>query len=180
MKTSILVSLVVSFCALFMSGYVLSQQNAKPEKGSVQYEYVDSLAKISVQNAVNPLFDNVDDVLSFRAKSVEGALIEDEFNNLPEETLKTVAGVIIKREGHASRRSIVYEYRANRSVYDNLPSTAAQQTGDTTGASAGGMPYSQDTTSIKNPPTEVRYSQHDTVIGGKTYKAKKKEETSYE
>lgn len=175
-------ALVLSICASILSGFTVYKMD-KLSLSNDKTSYVDSLVLSSVQNTVNPLFSSVDEVLTFRDMSVEGEAIDNEFNLMPEELLKTVAGTLIKREGHASKRSIIYEYRANRSVYDNLPvqsqdSDSKNATDGTTGAasSAGGMPYSR----LDSVPTKVEYSQHDTTINGKTYKVRTKTETKYE
>ena len=145
-------------------------------------EYVDSTVAAGVQNYINPLFNNVDDVLAFRAKYLEGQAIDDAFNTMPEEVLKNVASVCIKREGYISKRGIVYEYRANKDVYNNLPSPDSTNTSantpvpPTVSNSAGGQPYRPDTV----PMNETKYKQHDTTIGGKTYKVRTKTETTYE
>lgn len=140
-------------------------------------EYVDSTVAAGVQNYINPLFNNVDDVLAFRAKYLEGQAIDDAFNTMPEEVLKNVASVCIKREGHVSKRGIVYEYRANKDVYNNLPSSdSAKSVLPPSSSSAGGQPYRPDSA----PVGRVEYTQHDTTIGGKTYKVRTKTETTYE
>lgn len=174
-------ALVLSICASILSGFTVYKMD-KLSLSDDKTSYVDSLVLSSVQNTVNPLFSSVDEVLTFRDLSVEGESIDNEFNLMPEELLKTVSGTLIKREGHASKRSIVYEYRANRSVYDNLPisqdSDSKSTTDGTTGAasSAGGMPYSR----LDSVLTEVTYNQHDTTINGKTYKVRTKTEKKYE
>lgn len=144
------------------------------DKDGVTQEYVDSTVAVAAQNLINPLFNNVDDVLAFKAKSLEGQAIDDAFNTMPEEILKNVASVCIKREGHVSKRTIVYEYRANRSVYDNLPqasndNTSMQETAKTPA----------DTVK-RRPDGTITYQQHDTTIDGQKYKAHIKTETSYE
>lgn len=147
----------------------------------VTEEYVDSTIAAGVQNYINPLFNNVDEVLTFRAKYLEGQAIDDVFNTMPEEVLKNVASVCIKREGHVSKRGIVYEYRANADVYNNLPKSDSTKTSSNTQVpptsnSAGGQPYRPDSA----PVGRVEYTQHDTTIGGKTYKVRTKTETTYE
>ena len=148
----------------------------------VTEEYVDSTVAAGVQNYINPLFNSVDDVLAFRTKYLEGQAIDDVFNTMPENVLKNVASVCIKREGHVSKRGIVYEYRANANVYNNLPSPDSTKTSTNTQVpptvsnSAGGQPYRPDTV----PMNETKYNQHDTTIGGKTYKVHIKTETKYE
>lgn len=148
----------------------------------VTEEYVDSTVAAGVQNYINPLFNDVDEVLTFRTKYLEGQAIDDVFNTMPEEVLKNVASVCIKREGHVSKRGIVYEYRANANIYNNLPSSDSTKTSadtqvpPTVSNSAGGQPYRPDTV----PMNETKYNQHDTTIGGKTYKVHIKTETKYE
>ena len=148
----------------------------------VTEEYVDSTVAAGIQNYINPLFNDVDEVLAFRTKYLEGQAIDDVFNTMPEEVLKNVASVCIKREGHISKRGIVYEYRANSAVYNNLPTSTDTTSKDTVtvnpnlGTSAGGQPYRPDTV----PMNETKYNQHDTTIGGKTYKVRIKTETKYE
>ena len=143
----------------------------------VTEEYVDSTVAAGVQNYINPLFNDVDEVLTFRTKYLEGQAIDDVFNTMPEEVLKNVASVCIKREGHVSNRGIVYEYRANADVYNNLPkSDSTKPVIPPSSSSAGGQPYRPDSA----PVGRVEYTQHDTTIGGKTYKVRTKTETTYE
>ena len=148
-------------------------------KGDATTKYVDSVATETVQNMINPLFSSVDEVLVFRDLSSEGEAIDAEFNLMPEELLKTVAGTIIKREGHASKRSIIYEYRANRSVYDNLPAPATD-TAEPIEKDPGCVEGNPATTESKGPSGEVRYTQKDTTIDGKSYKMHTKTDVTYE
>jgi len=167
MKTTSICAFIVSVIALIFGVYVLSEQR-KLSTTTTETVYTDSIVKQSVQNTINPLFDSVDEVLSFRSKTLEGLAIEDEFNNMPEQVLKTVASVIIKREGHASRRSIVYEYKANKQVYDNLPTASDKKNG-----SSGGEPVrSVDSTASNDLHLEV--VSKDTVIDGEAYTLIKK------
>lgn len=153
-----------------------------PSNDGVTQEYVDSAVAQEVENYINPLFMSVEEVLVFRDLTAEGQSIDDAFNAMPEDVLKNVAAVCIKREGHASKRMIVYEYRANSSVYNNLPASDTPTSNDTVkvnpnmGTSAGGQPYRPDTL----PVNETTYTQHDTTIGGKTYKVHTKTEKTYE
>ena len=166
MKTTSICAFIVSVVALIFGVYVLSEQR-KLSTTTTETVYTDSIVKC-VQNTINPLFSTVDEVLSFRSKTLEGLAIEDEFNNMPEQVLKTVASVIIKREGHASRRSIVYEYKANKQVYDNLP-TASDKKNDSSG---GVSAKSIDSTASNNMHLEV--ISKDTVIDGEAYTLIKK------
>lgn len=181
MKTTSIIALIVSVIALAFGVYTVTiQRDALSTKGSAESEYVDSLAKQSVQDVINPLFSDIDEVLVFRDLSVEGTAIDAEFNQLPDEVLKNVASVVIKREGLASKRSIVYEYRANKKVYDNLPTSPsnADNSKDNIGSTEGNPVTSAD--SIDKPVGEVRYNQYDTIVNGKKYKKHIKTDVTYE
>lgn len=135
----------------------------------IDKEYADSIIRESVQNYINPLFTNVDEVVEFRSLSAEAKVIDAEFEEMPETILRNVATVCLKRDSYASKRSIIYEYRANRQVYDNLPANAEPPASTTTeeapkteqkSTSAGGEPSRPDSA-----------SKGDTVINGKPYRA---------
>ena len=157
-----------------------------PSDDGVTKDYVDSCVAAGVQNYINPLFTSVDEVLTFRDLTAEGQGIDDAFNLMPEDVLKNVAAVCINRDGHVSKRGIVYEYRANSAVYNNLPASDTTSQNDTTtvnpnlvGTSAGGKPYRSDSL-VTLPTNETTYTQHDTTIGGKTYKVRTRTEKTYE
>lgn len=169
MKTKI-VALVLSVFAVLLSGYTLAMQNnLVPTTQGDKYECVDSLVATNVQNIINPLFGTTDEVLSFRLATAEGNLIDSEFNEMPEDILKNVAGVLIKREGPVSKRAIIYEYRSNKQVYDNLPNKLSSNS-----------PSSTEGDSVRKPVDQIQYSQHDTTIDGKMYKIHKRTEVTYE
>lgn len=149
-----------------------------PSDDGVTKEYVDSCVAAGVQNYINPLFMSVDEVITFRDLTAEGQGIDDAFNSMPEDVLKNVAAVCINRDGHVSKRGIVYEYRANSAVYNNLPASDTITVNPNLGTSAGGQPYRSDSASL--PMSETTYSQHDTTIGGKNYKVRIKTEKTYE
>ena len=79
-----------------------------------------------VEDYLNPQFSTVNELVQFRKEVVEEYEIDSIFCSLPEATLKNVASVLIRKYGIVDKRSVVEEYRANISVYDNLPTT--QQT----------------------------------------------------
>ena len=129
----------------------------------IDKEYADSIIAESIQNYTNPLFMSVDEAIEFRNLTVDSNTIDQAFLEMPEDVLRNVVSVCLKRDGYASKRSIIYEYRANAEVYNNLPKSTAKPTNDTIknqNTSAGGEPYRRDSA-----------SKGDTVINGKSYKA---------
>lgn len=99
---------------------------ASCHRGNEQYipTYDDSVYISSiVEDMQNPTFTGVVDVLNFQAALADSYAIEEAFTALPPEVLQQVATVCIRRNGCATKYTIVQEYRANREVYDNLTNT---------------------------------------------------------
>ena len=78
-----------------------------------------------VEAIANPVFETVKEVILYRYQADQGATIDSIFSALTDEQVKNVSTVVINRDGCATKKSIVEEYRANNTVYDNLP-TASQ------------------------------------------------------
>lgn len=118
----------------------------------IDKEYADSIIAESISNYTNPLFSSVEEALEFRSLTIDAQIIDNEFLEIPEDILRNVTSVCLKRDGYASKRSIIYEYRANAEVYNNLPKSPTKPTNDTIkqDASAGGEPYKQDSIKTKD------------------------------
>ena len=80
-----------------------------------------------VESIVNPQFTNIRELISFRTQMNEDYAIDSVFRVIPEPILNNVASVLFKKNGFATKKSIVEEYRANSSIYNNLPSNATLQ-----------------------------------------------------
>jgi hypothetical protein len=190
MKTSNVVSMVISIIAVALAAvlYFGFHYGDTPQNKCVTKAYVDSVTTENVQNMVNPIFSSVDEVMGFRTVALEAESIDQEFNLMADEVLKNVAAVCIKREGHVSKRAIIYEYRANRAVYDNLPTPKEieqlAKTNDTTAqgqsTTAPGSTEGNHATTVNKPADQIEYNQHDTTIGGKQYKVHKRTEVTYD
>lgn len=184
MKTIKVLGAILAILIVGIGCYLLGKRYSGPFlRDLVTKEYVDSTVTTNVQDIVNPLFNTVDEVLVFRDLTAEGLAIDEAFSLMPEEVLKNVASVVIKREGFATKRSIVYEYRANNAVYDNLPANSTSKDTNTTSVdgSTGGDPVPKvDSTNITKPESRVEFTQYDTTINGKTYKVRTKKEVDYE
>lgn len=90
---------------------------------NVDYK-VDSLA-----NAVTTLFENsnqeprfqtVEDMYSYHEWQCDIHERHATFVQIPPDLLIEIANVILKRQEYVDEQSIVEEYRANQSIYDNL------------------------------------------------------------
>jgi hypothetical protein len=69
---------------------------------------------------VNQGFTSVPEILSFQNSLAEEYSIMETFRSLPQSVITNVATVCIRKYTLATMKSIVEEYQANRSVYDNL------------------------------------------------------------
>lgn len=148
-----------------------------PESGE---DRADSLWVISIiQEYTNPYFSKVDDAIKYRRRCEYEWEVDSMFNNIDEPTLAQVTEVLINRIGITNKYDIVREYSSNRHIYDNLPVPDRPTT-----ELKPDVPLTAPTDNAVNSrdkPTEtVSFSQKDTVINGKTYKYKKKEEVTYE
>lgn len=119
-----------------------------------------------IDRVSNPTFINIHEVLSFRDKLIENAAIDSLITALPEKTLTDVAGVVINKNGVATKKQIAEEYRANQQVYNNLP----DKTTDINEPTAEKPTQTEAVqTRVVDAPVEnaVKYNYRDTVINGK-------------
>lgn len=123
-----------------------------------------------IEEVINPSFTSVKDVKIFQKNLVEEYSVDEEFRNLPPDILTNVANVCLKKYGEITKRLVVDEYRANNSIYNNLPETTETRTTvDSTTAKNG---------STHKPVTRIYY-RTDTVEG-KPHRVLVKEEITYE
>lgn len=129
-----------------------------------------------VEAIANPVFETVKEVILYRYQADQGAKIDSIFSALTDEQVKNVSTVVINRDGCATKKSIVEEYRANNTVYDNLP-TASQsanvsQKVDLSSTDLGNRRDESDVISTS-------YQYRTDTINGKPVKIQTKKEESY-
>ena len=97
----------------------------------------DSSYVVELYNSIaNPSFSTVEEVVVYRDLQVEKQQMDSIFLNIPQETLETVAKVVINKHGKATAKSIVQEFLLNqKQVYQyigDIPDkTAPVETEDT-------------------------------------------------
>lgn len=112
----------------------------------------------------NPSFLTVSEVLSFKQNQLKNKEVDSLILSMPEDILTNVVSVVIKRCGVATKTQIADEYRANRSVYENLPKAAPK---------TDQMSDAEETARVEDVPNttvgtrQVNYNTKDTVIDGK-------------
>ena len=81
----------------------------------------------------NPEFKTVDEMVSYVSDLKQSYTADSIFRTIPEENLKEIAGVVLKREGYLDKSLIVEEYKENYDkVYKYLPDKKKEETIDTT------------------------------------------------
>lgn len=82
----------------------------------------DSSYVAELYNSVaNPSFSTVEEVVVYRDLQVEKQQMDSIFLNIPQETLETVAKVVINKHGKATAKSIVQEFLLNqKQVYQYI------------------------------------------------------------
>ena len=110
-----------------------------------------------VTDAMNPSFTSVEELKVFQQKCIEDYSLDSAFRAMPQQTLATVAGVILNKTGHVCKKSVVDEFRRCSDVYNNLPTTSeSEPTKELSAMEAQRLPV--DTTLIR--------SESDTMING--------------
>lgn len=140
MKTKGIVATIVALVLIVAAFCVGRNNKLLPFLGEKQKPLteaaVDSIVQLNIQEFVNPHFTSVDEVLLYREMDAEGLEISNTFASIPDEVMTNVVGVLLKRGSEVSKRTIAFEYRLNRQVYDNLPvppgNTNGQQNQTTT------------------------------------------------
>lgn len=124
MKTKGIVGTIVAL-VLIVVAFFVGRNDKLPFLGEKQKPLteaaVDSIVQLNIQEFVNPHFTSIDEVLLYREMDAEGLEISNTFAGIPDEVMANVVGVLLKRGSEVSKKSIAYEYRLNRQVYDNLP-----------------------------------------------------------
>lgn len=129
------------------------------------------------ESIINPQFETVQELIAFQQRTNKGLEIDSIFRTMSPKLLFDVGTVVLHKERYVTKKSVVYEYRANSSVYDNLPSS------DTTNIKPIKKVDLQSTDlgsrSNENNIISTSYSYKDTVINGKTVKILIKTEEKY-
>ena len=127
---------------------------------------------------------STDEVVFYHSNVVEECVVHETFCNMAPETVRNIASVLIKKHGSCTTKEIVYEYNANKQIYDNLPGS-----GQPSPESKKLQPDKQalPTAEIKVdgvpgdvPPPSVVTRTEDATVNGVPLKVTIKEERSYE
>lgn len=76
-----------------------------------------------IEGVVNPQFDNVSEVLSYKDELNANEYEDSVFRHMNPTLAYNIATIVINRDGVATKSSIVKEYEKGKQIYDNLPQT---------------------------------------------------------
>lgn len=71
-------------------------------------------------NVTCPVFNSSDEMVIFHDNYVSSWQEDSIFRSLPSDVIKQISDVIVYKSGKLSKKTIVDEYRASRSIYDAL------------------------------------------------------------
>lgn len=134
---------------------------------------IDSLVQLRMHDVANPDFFSVEEIFAYRDVVKQQEQLDSAFYALPADIVENVAGVLIKRDGAACKRSIVLEYNANKDIFDNLPNPPVADTQQSQNTSTSqpvadiSLVMEGKTTVTEGQPTRVIESVKDTTIDGK-------------
>lgn len=125
--------LLVTLLCIVASCTVTSCDNLQDAKNALSKSQVDTaFVKECVYSVVTPEFTTIDEVLLCQQKLNNNAYVDSMFMSLPENLLKNVATVLLKKTGRATKKAIVNEYISNKDIYKNLPIQPGEQETETT------------------------------------------------
>lgn len=144
------------------------------KKSKTLEETIDSLVNAKVKETVNPVFYSVDEVLVYQDLTNDGNKIDSAFSIMPEDVLKNVSHVLLKKYGTVTKKDIVTEYHNHMDIYPNLMPIQKATDNDSTQAT--------NKEGLKNKKSGVfstSYRYRTDTVEGVPVKVQIKEEQSY-
>ena len=137
-----------------------------------------------VNSVVNPTMLDVTEALSLKNRMLEQQAIDSAFLSLPDNTIRNVVTVLLKKNTVIRKKDIVEAYRANKSIYDNLPSDTKVSDIDKTATDLGVRQNNKnDSSNSGSGPGNVisnSYSFRTDTVAGKPVRVKIQTIESYE
>ena len=123
----------------------------------------------AIENAVNPSFSTVQDMMSYQQKVIYDYSTDEIFRTMPEDVLMNVCSVCLKKYNTIEKIDVVREYKAGQNIYDNLPKSSNIDDRAT-----------EDSVIEKKPTSNVSYRYEVDTVDGKPVYTKVKEERTHE
>ena len=136
-----------------------------------------------VNSVVNPTMLDVTEALSLKNRMLEQQAIDSAFLSLPDNTIRNVVTVLLKKNTVIRKKDIVEAYRANKSIYDNLPLDTKASDVDKTATDLGVRQNNKNDSSNPGGTSNVisnSYSFRTDTVAGKPVRVKIQTIESYE
>lgn len=167
-----LIALVTFIVVAAVGSCSLSSCGKMPwsKKAPSMEETVDSLVNAKVKQTVNPIFYSVDEVLVYQDLTNDGNKIDSAFSVMPEDVLKNVSHVLLKKYGTVTKKDIVTEFTSHKDIYPNLPKTPDPITEDsvvkTKGKKSGvfSTSYKYRTDTVDGVPVKVQIKEEQSYV----------------
>lgn len=111
-----MIATVVAFIMLLH----VTSCNGHPDK-SDGVEMDSTIVAEQIEGIVNPQFDNVSAVLTYKDELSTSEYEDSVFRQMSPTMVFNIATVVINRDGFATKTSIVKEYEHGKQIYDGLP-----------------------------------------------------------
>lgn len=118
-----IVTFVTCIIILFMTALVVTSCDHRSErKQQIRKERRNDSVYIArtIDEALNPTFDNVQEICKYKERSAEEYCTDSIFINMPYETFINVATVVYNRDGSLTKNAVIKEYLHGKTIYDNL------------------------------------------------------------
>lgn len=136
-----------------------------------------------VNSVVNPTMLDVTEALSLKNRMLEQQAIDSAFLSLSDNTIRNVVTVLLKKNTVIRKKDIVEAYRANKSIYDNLPSDTKVSDVDKTATDLGVRQNNKNDSSNPSGRDNIisnSYSFRTDTVAGKPIRVKIQTIESYE
>ena len=148
------------------------------------YDTADSVQVAEyVTSVVNPTMLDVTEALSLKNHMLEAQAIDSAFLSLPDNTIKNVVTVLLKKNSFVRKKDIVEAYRANKSIYDNLPTDTKATTVDKSATDLGSRQQTKTDSTTPGGTGNIisnSYSFRTDTVAGKPVRIKIQTIESYE
>lgn len=166
MKRLLKFSAFVLFAALSLTICSCSKDEPKQPEQKQEVKAEPATFASQLEAVINPAFTSVEDVVIFQSSLQSDLSIEASFLEIPVDVLKNVSNVLIAKNGRATKRDIVTEYKAQKDIYDNLTKFKPEIDEDPTAVEGQQLPE----------PMNVSYHYEIDTIDGKPVRVLIKEE----
>ena len=122
MKTTIWHFAMYVIATIVMFVFALHLTSCESKSGRAVRMEEDSLRVCrQIEGVVNPKFDNVSEVMSYKDELNTTEYEDSVFKQMSPQLVYQIATIVVNRDGFATKTSIVKEYERGKDIYNSLP-----------------------------------------------------------